>query len=112
MKTEIGMGTQRKVPDDSETSIMPSDSEADVSNEVWQYVSQEDKKRAVKRLKLTGPSESTQKMLQLVRISTSTPGRKTSHTCAFKEFLHQDKNTVVFPDEKKSKKDCDTVCFL
>ena len=37
-----------KVPDYSETSIMPSDSEADVSNEVWQYVSQEDKKELLK----------------------------------------------------------------
>lgn len=27
---------------------MPSDSEADVSNEVWQYVSQEDKKKLLK----------------------------------------------------------------
>lgn len=48
MKTEIGMSTQRKVPDYSETSIMPSDSEADVSNAVWQYVSQEDKKELLK----------------------------------------------------------------
>ena len=41
---------------------MPSDSESDVGNEVSQYVSPGGKKRAV-RLKLTGPSESAQKML-------------------------------------------------
>ena len=90
---------------------MPSDSESDVGNEVLQYVSPGGKKRAV-RLKLTGPSESAQKMLWLDRFSTSTPGRKSSHICAIKEFLYQDKNTVVVPDEKKSKKICDTVCLL
>lgn len=48
----IEQALQRKVPGDSETSIMPSGSEADVSNDVLQYVSPGDKK-TLKRLNLT-----------------------------------------------------------
>ena len=48
----IEQALQKKVPDDSETSIMPSGSEVDVSNDVLQYVSPGDKK-TLKRLKLT-----------------------------------------------------------
>ena len=106
----IEQALQRKVPGDSETSIMPSGSEADVSNDVLQYVSPGDKK-TLKRLNLTWPSESAQKTLRMVGISTSTLGRKPSYACAIKEILYQDKNIVVVPDEKKSKKMCDTVCL-
>ena len=82
---QLTQALKRKVPDDSETTIMPSDSEADVSNEVLQYVSPGGKKKALKRLKLTRPSKSAQKMLQLDRFLISTPERKSSHACAIKE---------------------------
>ena len=45
---QLTQALKRKVPDDSETTIMPSDSEADVSNEVLQYVSPGGKKRLLK----------------------------------------------------------------
>ena len=48
---------KRKIPDNPETSIMPSDSDIDVSNEFLQYLSPEGTKRPLKRLKLTKPSE-------------------------------------------------------
>ena len=41
-----------------------------------------------------------------------TPGRKSSNACAIKEFLYQDKNAMVVPGVKKSKKICDIVCLL
>ena len=41
---EFEWALKRKVPDNSKTSIMACDSEADVSNQVLQYVSPGDKK--------------------------------------------------------------------